>query len=125
LDESVFETASTTLYYRLQQVDITGEASYSPVRTVQAKGGKSAFKAEVFPNPYDETVAIQFHALENGNATLTIHDLFGKIMLTKTVTVTAGAQKITLPQAASLPTGVYYLTILQGGQQQVIKLSHR
>jgi hypothetical protein len=124
-DESVFETAGSTLYYRLHQVDITGEDSYSPVRTVQAKGGKNAFKAEAFPNPYDEAVTVQFNALSNGNATLTIHDFFGKIMLTKTLAVTSGAQKVVLPQAASLPAGVYYLTILQGSQQQVIKLSHR
>jgi hypothetical protein len=60
-----------------------------------------------------------------GNATVTIHGLLGRTLSTRTVDVQAGAQEIKIPEAASLPSGVYYLTIRQGGQQQVVKISHR
>ncbi|SMB95875.1 hypothetical protein SAMN00120144_0492 [Hymenobacter roseosalivarius DSM 11622] len=124
-DESVYETAASTLYYRLHQVDITGESNYSPVRSVQPKAGKYTFQAEVFPNPYEDKVTVQYRSFGAGTTTLTIHDVLGHTLLTKTVAATAGAQEIELPEAASLSAGVYYLTIRQGGQQQVMKLSHR
>jgi hypothetical protein len=124
-DGSFAEIAANILYYRLHQVDITGESNYSPVRTVQPKAGKNTFQAEVFPNPYDERVTVQYRTFGTGVTTLTIHDMLGHTLLTKTVAAVAGAQEIELPEAASLSAGVYYLTIRQGGQQQVIKLSHR
>ena len=124
-DASASELMASTFYYRLHQVDFTGESSYSPVRTVQSKGGKQTLRAEVFPNPYAQEVTVRFMAPATGNATLTIHGLLGRTLFTRTVNVQAGAQKLELPEAASLPSGVYYLTIRQGGQQQVVKLNHR
>ncbi|WP_159452033.1 T9SS type A sorting domain-containing protein [Hymenobacter roseosalivarius] len=109
----------------MHQVDITGESNYSPVRSVQPKAGKYTFQAEVFPNPYEDKVTVQYRSFGAGTTTLTIHDVLGHTLLTKTVAATAGAQEIELPEAASLSAGVYYLTIRQGGQQQVMKLSHR
>ncbi|WP_460614312.1 T9SS type A sorting domain-containing protein [Hymenobacter seoulensis] len=126
LDNNVPYTATGTVYYRLRQVDLTGEASYSEVRTVQVSATANAFNATVFPNPYEETVKVQFTTLGAGAVTLTVHDVVGKTLLNKTTTYTAvGTQELSLPQAATWPTGVYYLTIRQGNQQQVVKINHR
>ncbi|GAB3233513.1 hypothetical protein GCM10027346_21580 [Hymenobacter seoulensis] len=124
-DASVSATAGT-VYYRLRQVDADGTSSYSEVRAVQAAAVARAFKAEVFPNPFEDVVSVRFATLGAGAVTLTAHDVMGQVRLTQTVTYAgSGTQEVTLPQMAGLPTGVYYLTIRQGNQQQVVKISHR
>ncbi|QDA60637.1 T9SS type A sorting domain-containing protein [Hymenobacter jejuensis] len=119
------ETVANTVYYRLRQVDASGEAAYSPVRTVQVPAVARAFKADVFPNPYQDVVTVRFTPAGTGAVTLTAHDMLGHILFTKTIAVGEGTQDIPLPQATVLQAGVYYLTVQQGNQQQVLKMSHQ
>ena len=112
------------VYYRLQQVDISGEVSYSPVRVLQVAAAGNAFQASVFPNPYTNTAAVQFHSLGDNVVKLTLHNVLGQIIFTKLVTAAAGVQEVALPLSATLPLGVYYLTIHQGNKQQVVRINH-
>jgi hypothetical protein len=124
IDQSLEQTTGRVAYYRLRQVDVTGEESYSPVRAVQLAAG-TAFKASAFPNPYTGKLSVRVDAVEAGTATLVFRDVLGKALFTQRVSVTAGIQDIKLAPAAALPAGIYYLTIQQGRQQQVLKVSHQ
>ncbi|WP_460622973.1 T9SS type A sorting domain-containing protein [Hymenobacter tenuis] len=125
-DNTVPSTTAGTVYYRLRQVDMDGTSSNSEVRTVLVTNAGRTFSANVFPNPYEGSATVQFSVLGAGAVTFTVHDVLGQTLLTKTSTYSAaGQQELTLPQAASWPAGVYYLTIRQGNQQQVVKINHR
>ena len=123
-DISLNTMAVPKVYYRLQQVDISGEVSYSPVRVLQVAAAGNAFQASVFPNPYTNTAAVQFHSLGDNVVNLTLHNVLGQIIFTKLVTAAAGVQEVALPLSATLPFGVYYLTIHQGNKQQVVRINH-
>jgi hypothetical protein len=124
VDASLGQTAAV-VYYRLRQVDVSGEVAYSPVRTLQVAASAQVLKANIFPNPFDKTVAVQFNSLGNEAVSFTVRNVLGQTVLTKTVSAVAGAQEVTLTEAGALPLGMYYLTVRQGSQQQVLRVSHR
>ena len=123
-DISLNTMAVPKVYYRLQQVDISGEVSYSPVRVLQVAAAGNTFQASVFPNPYTNTAAVQFHSSGDNIVKLTLHNVLGQNIFTKLVTAAAGVQEVALPLSATLPFGVYYLTIHQGNKQQVVRINH-
>jgi hypothetical protein len=97
---------TTTLYYRLRQVDLDGTFSYSPVRSVRLAEASAGLS--VFPNP------------SRGAATLTgatvqvpvqVFDAVGRAVYT-TTTAADGTARLDLP--AGLPGGVY---IVRAGSQ--------
>ena len=123
-DISLNTMAVPKVYYRLQQVDISGEVSYSPVRVLQVAAAGNSFQAAVFPNPYTNTAAVQFHSSGDDVVKLTLHNVLGQNIFTKLVTAEVGVQEVALPLPATLPFGVYYLTIHQVNQQQVVRINH-
>ncbi|HEX8329786.1 MAG TPA: T9SS type A sorting domain-containing protein [Hymenobacter sp.] len=126
-DAGLSRSAAATAYYRLRQVDTNGEYRHSPVRTVSIGAASAALKATVFPNPYGDGVnaTVRLHAAGTDAITLTVRNVLGQTMHTETITRTAGVHDVELPRANAWPAGVYYLTVGQGGQQQVLSLSHR
>lgn len=126
VDNKLPGTLGGLVYYRLQQVDHDGSATYSQVQVVQVSQTNGKFDAEAFPNPYDRTLTVRFRSLGAGVATYVLHDAIGSTRLSGSLpTKATGVQELPLPQATALPAGIYYLTIRQGSQQQVLKLQHR
>ncbi|MBL7923922.1 MAG: T9SS type A sorting domain-containing protein [Bacteroidia bacterium] len=78
----------------------TGIASASPTQE----------KLHVFPNPAENTINISGIQLENGKAQLRLMDIYGKIILEKTVTTTASSI-----ETIQLANGVYL--IQSGGRR--------
>ena len=124
-DVSLTKLTVPAVYYRLRQVDVSGEMSYSPVRVLQLTASSNAFQATVFPNPYTNTAAVRFHSSGDKAVKLSLHNMLGQSIFAKLVTAEAGVQEVALPLATSLPLGVYYLTIQQGNQQQVVRINHQ
>ncbi|WP_161787221.1 T9SS type A sorting domain-containing protein [Hymenobacter sp. IS2118] len=125
-DGALGQTAATTVYYRLQQVDTDGTTNFSPVRSLQiATVAAREFKANVFPNPYDTKVAVRVNSLGTDAISFTVRNVLGQTVLTKTVSTAPGEQDVELAAAAALLRGMYYLTVRQGNEQQVLRLSHR
>ncbi|MBF9143195.1 Ig-like domain-containing protein [Hymenobacter properus] len=124
-DQSLRLPAAGQVYYRLNQVDVTGERTYSPVQTLTTAKEGAAFEATAYPNPFDSKVAVQLFTPQAGDVALTLHNLMGQTVLTHTLTATPGTQEVVLPLADRLPAGIYYLTVRQGNTQQVLRLSHR
>ena len=85
----------------------------------------NAFSASVYPNPYENTATIKSQSLGTDDITFTARNVMGQQVFAKTITANASIQKLSLPQATAWPLGVYYLTIRQGNQQQVLRMSHR
>ncbi len=126
VDAGLPSFATGTVYYRLRQVNTDGTFAYSSVAALQVRTSKASFKASAFPNPFDKNVAVEVESIGAGPIVFTVYDVLGKKLLTRTVTTSGmGLQKVGLPEAATLRGGVYYLTIRQGAQQQVLKLSRK
>lgn len=122
--------SASVVYYRLMQVDVTGETTYSPVRAVQLAAGAGsakgqAMQAVVYPNPYSDAATVSFRTIGTEEVVFTIVNVLGQTMATNTEALAGGQQTVTLSASTSLPSGLYYLTIRQGAQRQVLRLYRR
>jgi hypothetical protein len=122
VDNTPFEKANTTtLYYRLKQVDFDGHFTYSPIVRV-AKTAVEANAIVVYPNPYSTDFNISFAAANSGEAMIEIVDIHGRLVATQFNTVTSGNNTIAVIESASLNSGIYFVRFTVNGESTLVKL---
>ncbi|HET9505577.1 MAG TPA: fibronectin type III domain-containing protein [Hymenobacter sp.] len=82
------------------------------------------FSAEASPVPFSDHLNLSLTTLKAGPLQLTLLDAVGRVVRETTTNVPAGASSLAVPQAGSLPAGMYILTVRQGGNTQVIRVAH-
>ena len=106
LDDQVPVTLSpaASVYYRLRQVDLDGQAHYSPVRVVTLDPAELA----LYPNPAHSAFTVRG---AGPGAVLQVFDALGRLVLTGTAGPD-GTARLLLP--AELPAGLY---LVRSGNQ--------
>lgn len=108
------QTPETGLnYYRIQQIDSSGEITYSKTLTVTIETQQDIKELQVYPNPAANTIFFIVPPIFNinQNVTLVVYDHVGRITLKQTGKVMDGLQ------VTALPAGVYYIDMIQGETQ--------
>ena len=82
------------------------------------------FQAEASPVPFGERLTVTLNTLQAGPLRLTLHDAVGRVVRETTAAVPVGASSVGVPEAGSLPAGIYLLTVSQGSSTQVIRVAH-
>lgn len=108
--------AAGTNFYRLRMVDLDATATYSRIVVVR---NENMQHIEIFPVPAKDVLQVQIPASQNGQATVTITDMAGKIMQTRTQALSTGTNAVSLP-VLSLPAGMYWLTVANNESRQVL-----
>lgn len=103
---------SRTVYYRLKQIDRNGQYSYSPVVTIAPNTVAGAI---VYPNPVSNELYVSTPEVNNGNVTVEIVDLQGRILLTAIGEVSTSNQIVKITETASLASGVYIARVKANG----------
>ena len=124
-DAGVPASLSGKLYYRLRQVDFSGETAFSPVQVLQPSTKQLPLTVSVYPNPLDKASMLRLQAPMAGAATCTIYNAVGQVVATKHFETTAGLQLLPLPAMTGAQAGLYYLQVSQQGQQQTVRLQQR
>jgi hypothetical protein len=112
-------------YYRLRQVDLDGQDSYSPVRAVSFDGaGSLASELSIYPNPVAGTdTHLLIQTTEVGNARLRITDLMGRTIVDQTIAIANGSTETNLTELANAKSGTYLAQLtLPSGQIKSIKV---
>ncbi|GAA4425582.1 T9SS type A sorting domain-containing protein [Pontibacter saemangeumensis] len=110
-----------TAYYRLKQVDLSGEFAYSNVIAVSAEGLASDMQLQAYPNPFQDELNITVTAPNNGSASLKLFDVQGRLVHTGTIELQAGLNEYTLP-LRSVRKGMYILRLTGNGINGTIKV---
>lgn len=111
------ETArpGTTYYYRLRQIDFSGEFAYSDLRTARLAADKPF--AKLFPNPAAGSTQLQLWGIDDtANAALIGMD--GRVL--RTFALPSGTSHNL--DLVGIPTGVYWLRLQSGTWDAVEKL---
>ncbi len=107
-------------YYRLKQVDLSGQEKYSPV--VIIKQNSKGFNAAASPNPFTDHLRIQVESDKKENAVIMLTQLDGKRIRIQNASINKGSNVIWLDELDNLPGGVYLLHINTGSEKRTLKV---
>ncbi len=103
------------LCYRIKEIDFDGTNCFSNIACVDFTNNENQVK--VFPNPFNENLTIEIQK-ENLPAVVSICDLSGKEIVSKTINTTS----MILDNLSTLEKGIYLLKINDSKTQKVFKL---
>lgn len=98
------------IFYRIKQVNISGEIFYSKRIALQTKV-KGSKEVIIYPNPVASYMDISFNSFSKQEATMKIVTLSGKTVYTRTFTVQKGSNTISIDDISQFPKGAYLLEI--------------
>jgi len=96
--------------YRVRQVDLDGQFSYSPLASIDLRNTHPFTRLEVFPQPASDYVDLRWTQVEEGPVTVRLLTLLGEEVLVEKRFIEAGLGIYTL-NIEFLPTGTYLLII--------------
>lgn len=106
---------NATVYYRLKMVDKDGSYSYSKIVAVKAG---TIQVVNVYPNPTKDVCLVE-HPLAEGNASILITDVNGRIVARQAIT---NGQRTTYINVANLVRGNYSITFINNEEKHTITL---
>jgi hypothetical protein len=112
-DKNIFATQRIA-YYRLKQVDLNGDYSYSNVILVNVNQAARA-EVAVYPNPVQKELNIELESATASTAKITVTDISGKMVKELIVNLEEGFNKHTISGLADLRSGVYIINIESNG----------
>lgn len=119
MDKGAFQLA-TTLFYRLKQIDLSGEFVYSAVVSV-SKSAKLGNQVVLYPNPSSGSISIQMNASSDNTGVISIADIQGKTVITTTVLIQKGTNTIGISDTEQLLPGIYFVRIKTENGMETIK----
>lgn len=96
-----------TYYYRIKQYDFDGKFNFSPNVFIKKE---ATLKTRMYPNPTTSITNIDYDAEDDGELKITIFDVTGKAVLTRTSNVDEGEGQLKL-DISELPEGAYNISI--------------
>lgn len=114
---------TSTIYYRLGSIDYEGNMEYTGIVAVQfGNKGKLDAGIHVFPNPVNDRLNIVMPEPVNGNLTVEIANIQGKVISTQTITTRESSPIVSLEGLNTLETGLYLVKIQQNGLTKTVKM---
>jgi len=119
-DVNISRLGSKVIYYRIKQVETSGEITFSEVRQVNLD--KKNFSIGLYPNPVVSNTKLVVDAPQAGKAFIIIRDASGKTVQQINMEFVKGINQKDL-NASMLPAGEYNVTVMSEKFSQTIKLT--
>ena len=94
-------------YYRLRVVDKDNSGKYSPIRSVRNEGMADV---AVYPNPVNDVMTVSITADKAERGEMTIADISGKIIYTRTLNIVAGNNQLPV-NVSNMSAGAYIIKV--------------
>lgn len=118
-DKNAFNLSSS-VQYRLKQVDGDGSVTYSRIITVKSN---AAITDISFANPFNGALKLQLNLATAQQVAVNVYDMQGKLVVSeKTKTYNASANTIILNATGNLKSGLYVIKVNAGTEQAVYKV---
>jgi hypothetical protein len=103
-------------YYRLSQTDIQGTVVLLKTIKLDVDLIKAGRKINAWPNPFREVVTVGLPDLEEGEATIEIRGLHGRLFVERKIQIDASMREVTIENLGHLPSGNYIITLSRGNE---------
>ncbi len=114
----------TIAYYRLKQLDIDGNSTYSNVIAVRLQSALTV-SMQVYPNPFVQDLYVRYTATETATAEIRIVNMSGQTLLSTQASISKGYNNIHLAGLNNLANGTYVAQLVVNGKvidnQKVVK----
>ncbi len=114
-DKSSSLQGKTQVWYRIRQVDLDGQSSYSKVISLRFRNTPVA-ELQVMPNPFRSQMEIQVEAAAAGKAELRLLNTEGRVILASTTNVNKGRNLLRLSNLEGFSNGMYILQCTVNGE---------
>ncbi|MES2379948.1 MAG: T9SS type A sorting domain-containing protein [Bacteroidota bacterium] len=112
---------SSTVYYRLRQVDFDGSINYSKSISILFDDEFIVFNATISPNPFDGLVQLNVLTNNEAPAQIEIIDIKGLVVYSEKLNFLQGNSNYVLHNLDQLAEGMYFIKVKQGIDVKVIK----
>ena len=119
-DVNISRIGSKVLYYRIKQVETSGEIVYSEVRQINLS--TKNFTIGLYPNPVVSSTKLVIDAPEAGKAFVIVRDALGKTVQQINMEFVKGVNQKDL-NATMLPAGEYNVSVVGASFTQTIKMT--
>lgn len=114
-------TASSTIFYRLKQIDIDGSVNFS--NEVEVNGIPAEFTLEQnFPNPFNPSTTINFNLSNSTYIKLNIYNSNGELLTTLLEGYQGEGNHSIKFDASNLSSGIYFYKLEAGSFSQTHKM---
>lgn len=110
-------------YYRLRLLDLDGSFEFSETRLLHFRDTRIAL--EVFPNPFQQGLWLKTRFLNPETAHLRLISPLGTILAERSLNCPEGEQVHSIPEAASLPPGTYFIQLQHSRGTETVKALKR
>lgn len=117
--DNITASPSATFYYRLKAVNKDGSYKYSKIVVITLEKRN---EIRIIGNPFYSHVSIQSHQTTQGEMSIRLYDMQGKLLKTEKVNMQAGYGTHSVNDLSFLPCGTYLLEIGLNGKKQVEKV---
>ena len=107
-------------YYRLKQVDVDGNFTYSDIISIEAPA-KGGISVSLYPNPTKNTVNIAFSSLDAYTGVLTVTDIVGKVVYQSDIMLGTGTT-ITRLDMSGYEQGQYFVKLSTSASSTTCKV---
>ncbi|MBS1617017.1 MAG: T9SS type A sorting domain-containing protein, partial [Bacteroidetes bacterium] len=111
----------TVYYYRLKQVDVDGQYTYSEIVSASLIGDKGFSFEDMIPNPATNAVQLGILTTAGQKANVTISDMLGRVVLNQPWQLAEGYNASTF-DISGLAQGTYSVTVYAGASFTTKKL---
>ena len=114
-------TPNTNIYYRLQQVDLNGQYTYSQVLQVRNATMQQVI-VSVVPNPsVSKKVNVTISQATAGQYTVNIKNIQGVSVVSKTILIATANYALSIQLPRSIHKGIYLLQVINSDAIQLTK----
>ncbi len=116
----------SVIYYRLKQVDVNGQFTYSDVVYVNYNS-KTERNISIAPNPFENNLSVSFQSENIALAQVKVYDMSGKLVVEISINTIIGTNTYPLDELANLNMGIYHINFVFNNEvltYKVIKLKN-
>lgn len=99
---------SGKLFYRLRVEDIKGKSTFTKIVFVSLASTEGLI---ITPNPFHDVLNVQVSATQPQSASITLTNAAGQTVARKSVSLSAGTNSFSMEALASLPAGMYVVSV--------------